>query len=298
MRMRLKSTAGVTTSCGLLVDCHCIQQLVFNQDSLPPVYKQCYIIMTALQVILIAMIFCANFSISNGSPPVKYSNNFEVVEHGNDKTVPRVQRVFASSIAGSKHRCAVKCLKNDRCWQFCYVATTGQCVLQDASLAPKSGGPSKVDNCTYFSRKVCSSTYQLEPRQNLFAFPAFNGNEFVLDFSVQSDRAAKIALSTDGTKANSKYHLVLGHGDNTKTTIRRCHSCSVLHSVTTLGFLSEHEMRRFWLRYDHGAFAVGKHQQTAFFEWTDPQPQDTPMRFFGFASFNEPQIWAAYHTCN
>ncbi|XP_038059465.1 uncharacterized protein LOC119730559 [Patiria miniata] len=254
--------------------------------------------MKVLQVILIAVIFCAEFSISNGSAPVKYSSNFGVSGHGNDKTVPRAQRVISSSVAGSEHRCAVKCLKNDRCWQFCHVATSGLCVLQDASLVQKSGGPSKVDNCTYFTRKVCNSTYQLKSRQKLFAFPAFNGNEFVLDFAVQADQAAKIVLSTDGTGGGIKYHLVLGQTGNTRTTIRRCFSCYVLKLVSTPGVLSAHKMRRFWLRYDHGTFALGKHQQAAFFEWTDPTPQDIPMRFFGFVSYNTPQIWAAYHTCN
>ncbi|XP_038060629.1 uncharacterized protein LOC119731525 [Patiria miniata] len=152
---------------------------------------------------------------------------------------------------------------------------------------------------TFFSCKVCTSSYQLEPYQYKFPFPPFDCDHgFVLDFAVRASQAAKIALSADGTQAGNKYHLVLGQYANTRTTIRRCQECAILHWVWSEGVVSEHEMRRFWLRYYRGTFAVGKHQQAAYFEWTDTETPATPVRFYGSGSWNLNQTWAFYHSCN
>ncbi|XP_038059411.1 uncharacterized protein LOC119730513 [Patiria miniata] len=147
---------------------------------------------------------------------------------------------------------------------------------------------------TFYTCKECNSTYHLVPYRRKFPFPAFH-DAFILDFSVQARNAAMVVLSTDGTKAGNLYQMVLGISGG--TAIRRCTECRKLHFVSSPGVLSEQEMRRFWLRYDNGTFALGKHQQAAYFKWTDPAPKAAPL-FYGFASWDWPQTWAAHHACH
>ncbi|XP_022099101.1 uncharacterized protein LOC110983830 [Acanthaster planci] len=235
---------------------------------------------------------CSKVSLANGSVPVEESSWFVSEQRGVYEAVQH--QVLASSVAESRLRCAKECLMDERCRQFCYGQTTGQCVLEDASIL--SGSGARANSCTYYTRQVCNSTYQLGRFGYEFPFPAFD-DEFVLDFSVRASGNAKIAFSTDGMKENINYHLVIGQSSNTKTSIRRCQRCPLLYQVPVSGLLSEHEYQRFWLRYDHGVFALGKHGKAAYFEWSDPSPPAIPVWFVGFGSWDRPQEWVVYHRC-
>ena len=90
---------------------------------------------------------------------------------------------------------------------------------------------------------------------------------------------------------------VIGHSDNRHTALRRCWSCANLKLLSSEGVLSGAKYRRFWLRYDRGAFSLGKHRQAAYFEWTDPSPPETPVRYLGFGSWGNPIDWVVFQNC-
>ncbi|XP_022083718.1 uncharacterized protein LOC110975491 [Acanthaster planci] len=237
--------------------------------------------------ILIAMVWCSEVCKVYATGTAAYSSYFVLAEHGKYKTVQH--RAIASLVQETRRHCAAACLQEDRCWQFCYGPSTGQCILEDASFMSLSGRG--TDNCTYYNRRVCNSSYRLTSfHQHVFPFPAFN-EEFVLDASVQCQAFPMIILSEDGTKAGTKYQIILGG----TTKIRRCTQCSVLKSVQTPGLVSQYEMRRLWMRYNHGTFLLGRHNDAPFLQWTDPTP--VAAQFVGFSNWGKPATWVAHHTC-
>ncbi|XP_022083724.1 uncharacterized protein LOC110975495 [Acanthaster planci] len=220
------------------------------------------------------------------------SRSFDVLSTGSLK-----HGVIALSERGSKQRCAAACAAVAGCAQFCYASTTRRCVLEDASVASASRNPK--DTTCYLKNSDCMSTFTSGSYfKQVFDLPPFGG-KFVLDFSAKVMQDAIVSLSTNNTKEGIKYELVLGHNGNSKTTIRRTWQGANLHIVlaTKGGVVSALEMRRFWLRYDHGTFALGKHREPAYFEWTDPLPQTTPVRFIGLGGWADTVEWIVYGIC-
>ncbi|XP_038066768.1 uncharacterized protein LOC119736830 [Patiria miniata] len=245
-----------------------------------------------LHVGLIAVICSSEIFVANGSAPVTASEAFALAEHDEHQAVPH--RVIASTISRSKGRCAVECLKKDICRQFCYGKTTGQCVLEDASFVEASVRATVpgADNCTYYTKQGCSSTYYLYPYQRMHPFLklSFDG-ETVLDFAVIARDNAVILFSSDNTVEGMQYQLVLG---NNETFIREFPSSNPSYTVPSPGVLSETEFRRFWLRYDRGTFVLGKHRKPAYLRWTKTSPIS---RYFSFFGFENSTTWVLYHTC-
>ncbi|XP_038066769.1 uncharacterized protein LOC119736831 [Patiria miniata] len=246
-------------------------------------------------VSLIAVICSSEIFLANGSAPVTASGTFHLAKHGEYQAVP--QRVIASSVGRSKPRCFTECLKKEICRQVCYEKTSGQCVLEDATLVPVNERATMpgAAGCTYYAKEVCSTTYQLSPYQRKFPLPAFDGDEVVLDFAVKARNAAMVLFSNDGSGElpGLVYELVFGVGS--RTIIRRCLTCNVLKGVPSTGDISETEFRRFWLHYDRGTFKLGKYQEQAYLQWTTTPPN--PTRFIGFGAYGRAQTWVVYHTC-
>ncbi|XP_022083877.1 uncharacterized protein LOC110975598 [Acanthaster planci] len=243
--------------------------------------------MKYVYVIIIAVVCCSEIFIALATGTATSSSYFVLAEHGKYKTVQH--RAIASSVQETRRHCAAACLQEDLCQQFCYGPSTGQCVLEDASFMSLSGRG--TDNCTYYSRQVCNSSYHLTSfHEHMFPFPAFNG-ELVLDASVLCRARAMIIFSGDGTKAGTKYQIIFDQA----TRMRRCTQCSQLISVQTPDVLSKYEMRRFWLRYNQGTFTLGKHDEAPFLQWTDSTPQ-APL-FVGFSNWDFPATWVVHHIC-
>ncbi|XP_038061821.1 uncharacterized protein LOC119732400 [Patiria miniata] len=255
-------------------------------------------------VIVGCEILGANMSLAE--PALNRSFEFEVLDHG---ATPH--HVFASSLRGSKRRCAAGCAKDTACTQFCYEPTTKQCLLEDAAVEAASEDVGETADYTcYTITSVCTNTFTSGTYLNhVFPFPAFDG-EFVLDFAVQINADAIVSLSVDDTHAGINYevgtyeqrleYFVLGKYGNTLTVIRRKWDKGDLIGIPAEadGVVSGDEMRRFWLRYDHGTFALGKHERAAYLEWTDPTPPaDTP-RFIGLGGWADVSHWIIYNRCS
>ena len=79
---------------------------------------------------------------------------------------------------------------------------------------------------------------------------------------VRTGSNANLLLSnTAQLHAEHEYEITLGASDNTKTVVRRGRHSSaqdnILLEVETKNILNEHELRRFWARWDGGHFEIG-----------------------------------------
>ncbi|XP_038054818.1 uncharacterized protein LOC119727009 [Patiria miniata] len=201
-------------------------------------------------------------------------------------------RPISSARFASRTRCAAHCLTEKHCRFYSYDKGTLECVLRDASVVSPT-----QPSVGYLTRRVCTSTYKTQGQfKYLYPLPPFSG-QAVLDFSVQTIADAIVSLSTNGTFKGVKYELVIGANGNTNTYLRLGWKYTPFVNRRTVGVVSEHEMRRFWLRYDHGTFALGKHERAAYLEWTDPTPPANPPRFIGFGSWVRHADWVVHGNC-
>ena len=60
--------------------------------------------------------------------------------------------------------------------------------------------------------------------------------------------------------------------------------------------LSDTEYRRFWITWDGGLIKIGRHQETAFFEWQ--APDELPVHYVGFASYDDTADWKLHSFCD
>ncbi|XP_077862274.1 macrophage mannose receptor 1-like [Saccoglossus kowalevskii] len=93
---------------------------------------------------------------------------------------------------------------------------------------------------------------------------------------------AHVALSEDQNDAGAFYEIVIGGWDNTQSVIRRCAQCANLVEVSTPGILVANKWRGFWITWRDGIIKVGKEDENAFMEWTDPSP--LPVNYAGYST--------------
>ncbi|XP_033107417.1 macrophage mannose receptor 1-like isoform X2 [Anneissia japonica] len=94
-----------------------------------------------------------------------------------------------------------------------------------------------------------------------------------VDFEAKASNDVHIGLSSAANDMTEMYEVVIGGWNNQNSAIRRCKQCSNEVYVSTPSILNENEFRGFWITWDDaGKISVGKAGQSAFMEWTDPNP--------------------------
>ncbi|XP_077993134.1 macrophage mannose receptor 1-like [Glandiceps talaboti] len=91
-------------------------------------------------------------------------------------------------------------------------------------------------------------------------------------FEVKASSDVHISLSANNYDTDPMYEIVIGGWGNTQSVIRRCIQCANEVVASTIDIVSPTEFRAFWITFVNGKISVGKDGETAFMEWTDPDP--------------------------